>query len=192
MTAGDIEIKPLTLRAWKHFEALFGPRGAYGGCWCMWWHLSRSQFSAGQGDSNRCAMRALVASGVVPGVIGFVDGKPRGWCSIAPREQYATLERSRVLKRLDREPVWSIVCFFIDRKSRGKGLGEKLILGAVEYARSQGAKIVEAYPTVPRKGVLPPVSSFMGIPKMFERAGFKEVARPSASRAIVRRRLRSR
>lgn len=186
MTVGDLEIKPLTPRTWGDFEALFGPRGAYGGCWCMWWRLRRAEFTKGQGEPNRLAMRALVASGVVPGVIGFRSGRPFGWCSVAPREQFATLERSRVLKRLDHEPVWSIVCFFIDRASRGQGLAEKLIRGAVEYARSRGARIVEAYPTVERKGDLPPVSSFMGIPRIFERSGFKEVARPSPSKVVMR------
>jgi GNAT superfamily N-acetyltransferase len=190
VTTGDLEIKPLTPRTWGDFESLFGPRGAYSGCWCMWWRLSRSEFTKGQGEANRRAMRALVVSGVVPGVIAFRDGRPCGWCSIAPREQFGTLERSRVLKRLDRARVWSIVCMFIDRKSRGRGLAEKLIRGAVEYARTQGAKVVEAYPTVPRKGVLAPVSNFMGIPGVFKRAGFSEVARPSPSRAIMRRNLK--
>ena len=112
--------------------------------------------------------------------------EPCGWCSVAPREQFKSLERSRVLKRLDEEPVWSLVCFFIQKHYRGQGLGEKLIRGAVEFVKSQGGHIIEAYPTPPREKKLPPVSSFMGIPKIFERVGFQEVHRPSSRKIIMR------
>ena len=45
----------------------------------------------------------------------------------------------------------------------------------------------EAYPTLPRDRELAPVSSFMGIPQSFVDEGFIEVARPSASRVVLRR-----
>ena len=111
------------------------------------------------------------------------------WCSVAPREDYESLNRSRVLKPIDDTPVWSIVCFFVTRGYRGHGIGLPLIKAAVGYAKQNGARVIEAYPTVPRKGELPPVSSFMGIPSLFERAGFVECARPSASKVILRRYL---
>lgn len=131
-------------------------------------------------------MKAIVESGQVPGILAYHERKPVGWCSIAPRETYGSLERSPVLKRVDDEPVWSIVCFYVAKDYRGRGVPAELIRGAVEYARSQGGKVVEAYPTLSEKGRLPPVSSYMGLPQMFERAGFVEVARPSKSKAILR------
>ena len=182
----NLSIKPLTPPLWPDFEKLFGPRGAYGGCWCMWWRLTRSEFEKGQKEGNRLAMKALVDSGVVPGLLAFDNDEPCGWCSIAPRQQFATLERSRVLKRIDDREVWSLVCFFIHKHYRNRGVGEKLIRGAVEYVKSQGGRIIEAYPTAIRKENAPPVSSYMGIPKIFERVGFKEVRRPSPSKIIMR------
>jgi GNAT superfamily N-acetyltransferase len=181
------EIHPLTPERWRDFERLFGPRGAYGGCWCMYWRVARSAFKDGQGAGNRRAMREIVDSGEVPGVLAYRDGDPVGWCSIAPRADFASLNRSRTLKPLDEQPVWSIVCFYVDPRHRGEGLVAELIDGAVEWARSQGAKIVEAYPTVPRGRTLPPVSSYMGLPVHFQRAGFTEAARPSAAKAVMRR-----
>jgi GNAT superfamily N-acetyltransferase len=168
------------------FEKLFGPKGAYSGCWCMWWRITRREFEKGQGEENRKAMKNLVDSGKVTGILAYFEGKPVGWCSVAPREDYPSLERSRVMKRLDNKPVWSIVCFFIDKSYRGKGLSEYMIRGAVAYVKKQSGKIVEAYPTRVRDKKLPPVSSYLGIPKIFERAGFKECARPSESRIILR------
>jgi len=176
----------LTPDRWPDFEKLFGPSGAYGGCWCMWWRTSRSQFEKQGNEGNRLAMKQVVDAGEVPGIIAYADGQPVGWCSVAPREQYASLNRSPVLKRLDDKPVWSIVCFYVAKEYRGKNLIAELIRGAIDYVRKQGGQIVEAYPTPPRSGQLPPVSSFMGIPAVFEQVGFVECARPSKSKVIMR------
>jgi GNAT superfamily N-acetyltransferase len=152
----------------------------------MWWRCTRREFEQQQGEGNRLAMKALVDSGVVPGILAYHAGQAIGWCSIAPREQFGALERSPVLKRLDDQPVWSLVCLYVHKGFRAQGLARALIRGAVDYARSQGATILEAYPTLPRKDRLPPVSSFMGVPNPFEQAGFVECARPTKSKAIMR------
>ncbi|RPJ41620.1 MAG: GNAT family N-acetyltransferase [Candidatus Latescibacterota bacterium] len=185
-----IEVHPLTPDRWADFAELFGPRGAYAGCWCMWWRLARSEFTKNQGEGNRRAMKKLVDSGRTPGLLAYADGKAVGWCAVAPREEFASLERSRVLKRLDDEPVWSIVCFFIAKGWRGRGVGEALARGAIRHAKSRGGKILEAYPTHPRGKELPPVSSFMGLPSLFEKVGFTQVARPSEAKVILRKTLR--
>jgi len=181
-----MQFHPLTADRWSDFEELFGPKGAYGGCWCMWWRLSRREFEAQQGEGNRQAMKAIVESGHVPGILGYSGRKPVAWCSVAPREQYASLNRSRVLKRIDDTPVWSIVCFFIAKPHRGRRTSEKLIGAAIDYVRNQGGKVVEAYPTAPKGSRVPPVSSYMGFPSTFERIGFVECAKPSQSKRIMR------
>lgn len=183
---GPLQCHPLTPERWDDFEHLFGRNGAYGGCWCMWWRITRSTFSEQQGEGNRQAMRRIVLSGEVPGVLGYVRDQPAAWCSIAPRHNFASLNRSPVLRPLDDQPVWSLVCLFIGKPYRGRGLAQPLIRGAVAYAASQGAAIVEAYPTAPRGKDLPPVSVYMGTPAVFRQVGFVECARPSASKVIMR------
>jgi len=197
-STSEFEFHPLTLDRWADFEQLFGPNGAYGGCWCMWWRITRKQFEKQSGDGNHQAMQQLVASGEVPGILAYsvgslvseADGEPLkqavGWCSVAPRSSFGSLNRSPVLKKINDTPVWSIVCFYIDKSMRNKGLTLALIQAAVEYVRSQGGKVLEAYPTVVREKRLPPVSSFMGLPAVFEQAGFIEIARPSKSKVIMR------
>ena len=192
------EFHPLTPDRWPDFEQLFGPNGAYGGCWCMWWRITRKQFEQQSGEGNRQAMQQLVASGEVPGILAYStiasldepDVEPLkqavGWCSVAPRSSFGSLNRSPVLKKIDNTQVWSIVCFYIDKSQRGKGLTQALIQAAVEYVRSQGGNVLEAYPTVVQEKRLPPVSSFMGLPAVFEQAGFIEVVRPSKSKVIMR------
>jgi GNAT superfamily N-acetyltransferase len=179
------------MERWQDFEELFGPKGAYAGCWCMWWRLPRKEFEKQQGEGNRKAMKAIVESGKIPGILCYVDGKPAAWCSVAPREDFASLQRSRVLKPIDDLPVWSIVCFFVGKGFRGKGIGEEVIRGAVDYVRQQGGKIVEAYPYIPKSKRVPPVSSFMGFPALYQKAGFVECAKPSPSKVIMRCTLNS-
>jgi len=181
---------PLTPDRWTDFTTLFGKNGAASGCWCMWWRQTRAEFDRDHGEKNKRAMKRIVDSGEVPGIIAYKGDEPVGWCSIAPRERYPSLDRSRVLKRLDDKPVWSLVCLFVHRDHRGKGMGVAMAKAAVAYARSQGVRIIEAYPTAPRGRKLQSVSSFMGTPSLFAKAGFKEVARPSDARVIMRRRLR--
>jgi GNAT superfamily N-acetyltransferase len=152
----------------------------------MWWRQTRREFDERHGEKNRRAMKRLVDSGEVPGILAYENGEPVGWCSVAPRESFASLNRSRVLKRLDDAPVWSIVCLFLAKSHRGRGMTTELIRGAVEHVRRSGGRVVEAYPTRPRGRRLEAVSSFMGVPAAFERAGFVECARPSDARAVMR------
>ena len=181
-----MESHPLTPDRWSDFEELFGAKGAYGGCWCMWWRRSRKEFEQNQGEGNRLAMKKIVESGKIPGILAYQDGKPIAWCSTAPRDDYGSLNRSRVLKRIDDEHVWSIVCFYVHKNFRRQGVIEGLIAAAKDYAKSNGCKIIEAYPTIPKSDKVPPVSSYMGFPDMFERQGFIEAKRASQSKMIMR------
>ena len=84
----NLTFSPLTKTRWQDFEKLFGERGACGGCWCMWWRKKRSEFERQKGAGNKIAMKTLVASGDIPGLIAYIDSDPVGWCSVAPRENF--------------------------------------------------------------------------------------------------------
>ncbi len=181
-----LAIYPLTPERWSDFEKLFGPRGACGGCWCMYWRLSRTQYEQQHGELNRRNIKALVDSDNIPGILAYSDGEPVGWCSIAPRDEYPTLARSRILKPIDDQPVWSVVCFFTARNHRRKGLTVMLLQAAIEYARVNGARIVEGYPVEPKVGKAPDVFVYTGLYSAFKQAGFTEVLRRSETRPIMR------
>jgi len=180
---------PVTPETWGDFEALFGPRGACAGCWCMWWRLTRKEFNAGKGCKNRAAMKALVDGGHVPGLLAFDGGTPVGWCSVAPREFFPRILASRTLKPIDDLPVWSVVCFFIHKDYRRKGVALALLGAAADYARSRGATLLEGYPNVDPPEDLPPAFLYTGTVTLFTRAGFKKAAQQGKSRVIVRRKL---
>lgn len=158
----------------------------------MWWRLERKAFNAGRGEGNRRSMKALVDSGVSPGLMAYADGKAIGWCALAPRETYSALARSRILKPIDDEPVWSVVCFFIAKGHRRRGLSSELLEAAVDFAASRGAGIVEGYPCEPKKSDEPDPFLYTGLASAFRKAGFKEAARRSERRPIMRRTVSSR
>jgi hypothetical protein len=55
---------------------LFGERGACGGCWRMWWRLKRSEFAKRTGQKNKRAMKRIIGSGQVPGLLAYAGGNP--------------------------------------------------------------------------------------------------------------------
>jgi GNAT superfamily N-acetyltransferase len=177
---------PLTKNRWHDFEQLFGERGACGGCWCMWWRLKRSEFERQKGEGNKKSMKTLVESGEVPGLLAYSKGAPIAWCSVAPRESYPVLNRSRILKRVDDKPVWSVVCFFVEKNYRNKGLTGQLLKAAIEYVRKQGGKIIEGYPVEPKKDRYPAAFAWTGFASAFKKLGFVECARRSETRPIMR------
>jgi GNAT superfamily N-acetyltransferase len=184
-----LQFRPLTASRWKDFERLFGANGACGGCWCMLWRLSRKQFDAQKGAGNKRAMRALVGEGREPGLLAYRGEQAIGWCALAPRAQYPALERSRVLAPVDDRPCWSVACLFVQREFRGQGVATALLRAAVAHARANGAEILEGYPVEPRgSDPIPPAFAWTGIPSAFRAAGFREVARRSPTRPIMRRR----
>jgi GNAT superfamily N-acetyltransferase len=180
-----LEFHPLTQERWDDFEVLFGEHGAYSGCWCMYWRTTRAQFNREAGEGNKRAMKAIVDAGTVTGILAYHGGRAVGWCSVAPREDFASLERSPKLKRVDDRPVWSIVCFYIPREYRRMGLMELLLEAAVAYARESDAVIVEGYPEEPMEKMTG-ADGYMGLKPAFARAGFEEVARPSQRQSIMR------
>jgi len=182
----ELECHALTPDRWDDFEALFGPRGAAGGCWCMWWRLTHREFEAGKGEPNRRAMRRIVESGAAPGILAYHRGRPVGWCAVAPREQFPRLERSRILKPVDAQEVWSVVCFFIDKGHRRRGVSAALLRAVADHVRRSGGRIVEGYPVQPKKEDVPGLFAYHGVASAFLRAGFREVARRSPSRPIMR------
>lgn len=184
----SFEAHPVTKDRWQDLAELFD-RPIVRTCFCMFYRKTGA--GTGVGSENRRAMKALVDKGIVPGIIGYENGVPVAWVSLGPREDYAKLRRSPIMKPVDDRPVWSIVCFFVDSGARGRGLSERMLRAAVDYARSCGARLVEAYPVDKAKRSHPD-DMFFGAKSVYDRAGFREVARRKPTRPVVRKALRPR
>ena len=183
-----VEAHPVTAERWADLEKLFGPSGAYGGCWCMYFRMRSSENARAKGSERKAAMKALVASGPPPGLLVYLNGEPAGWVSLDPRERFKMLQYSRMYQAVDDQPVWTIVCFVVGRQFRRQGLMARLLDAAVQYARENGARALEAYPVEPGTE-LKGYAGYMGIRSVFDRAGFREIARLKNGRPVMRKEL---
>jgi GNAT superfamily N-acetyltransferase len=177
-----LEFREVTRDSWLDFAALFEERGGPKSCWCMVWRANRAEAKQRDGMSRRAQIKARVDCGTPIGLIGYFDGEPIAWCSVAPRETYRNL---RGVELNEAERVWSLACMFIKRPHRGKGITQLLIRAAAEHARAHGATSLEAYP-VERSS---PSYRFMGFVDTFASAGFHEVGTAGERRHIVKLQL---
>ncbi len=185
MSESVLAVYPVTPERWGDLEALFAPDPICRCCWCMWWRVRRAEFHRSGSATLRASMRDIVTRGEVPGLLAYLDGVPVGWVSVGPREAFPVLARSPQLKPVDDTPVWSVVCFSVARDHRRQGLSSALLQAAVDYARAQGAAIVEGYPVREIRGAADGVS-FTGVLSTFLAAGFEVVADRGGRRVMVR------
>ncbi len=193
-SSSALEVHPLTPDRWNDLVTLFTSRGSgqVRWCWCMCYRRSgRADVAGGTtvAEHNRAALKALVDAGTVPGLLGYRDGTPVAWVSLGPRSDYAKLARSPVMRAVDDKPVWSVICFFTCAQARGQHVAEAMLAHAGEFARANGATLLEAYPVDKQERSRAENMWFGGKP-MYDRAGFVEVARRKPTRLVMRKALR--
>ncbi len=187
------ETHPLTPRRFEDFADVVNPNRRSTHCWCLSHRVPAREIEELGGGDRETAMRALAARRTRPGVVGYADGLPVGWCSISPRSAIPRLESSSLIRRIDDVEVWSIICVVIRSGHRRQGHTGRLLEGAVAYAASRGAPAVEAHPVEPT-GRMDTTMAFVGTRAMFEAVGFEVVGRTDAvasrlPRLVMRRDL---
>jgi len=151
----------------------------------MHWKLRGKAYDEARHYETRQMHKTIVDSGVSTGLLAYLHGDVVGWVAVEPRAAYQKLAHSRILKPVDNQEVWSVTCFFVAKKFRGRGINVELLKAAVEYVKRQGGKIVEGYP-VDAKEDSPAPFVFTGAASAFKQAGFKEAARRTPTRPIFR------
>ena len=180
----DLVVRPAVAELWPAIEDLFGPQGASNGCWCMYWRIGR-RYAERPRAENKAEFRSLVEQGPPPGLVALDGDLAVGWCQVTPRTVIPYIERKRFLAGVDGAGAWSISCFYIRRTYRRRGVSAALIAAALEMARRAGAPALEAYPV---DSAAPQASGnlYTGVASTFTRAGFREVARRTSARPVMR------
>ena len=190
-----IEVLPATTNRFADVALLLGPGDpAAPACWCLYFRLTSSEFNQVKGAARSAHLEGLCAREVSPGMVGYLDGIPVGWCALGPRSEFGRLERSRTIPKVDDRPVWSVVCFVVRPGYRRRGVAGALLEGAVAYARRQGAVAIEGYPVDTGGTRISSAFAYVGSTTMFERAGFERVVGTAARsggmpRWVMRREL---
>ncbi len=178
------EYHPVTSERLSDLARFSEAHGKFRYCSCMRWRLTSSDYRRSTKESRVATLDSLAAENIPVGVLAYLDGEPVGWVgwvAVAPREALGALERFRALARVDDRPVWSVTCFFIDRRVRRQHVTLALLRAAVAYAQSQGATIIEGYPVEPGN-----LCTYMGSPGAFRAAGFTDVTPPGRERLVMR------
>lgn len=187
----SLDILPLTAERWPLLEDLFGPKGAHGGCWCMYFRQPRAEWKSRTNEGNKGEFRERVESGPPPGLIAIDNDKPVGWMQIGPRPdvpKWSSPRRASApmsLDDADAECVWAISCFYIRVGHRRAGLMHKLVEAGIGFARQNGARVIEACPIDKSRGV-GVGDLYVGSTQVFEKAGFKKLAERRAGRPLMR------
>lgn len=189
--AQEIEVVPLTPERWPLFEDLFGKQGACYGCWCTHFRLPPAVRRENDRQRNRDFMYARVEAGPPPGLLALVEGQAVGWMQIGPRADVPEWNNAgRVSAPHDpvdaADPhVWAVSCFFIRTRARGRGLTHRLVAGGIDFARRNGARLLEACPMDQSKDSRS-IGLFVGSTRVFEKAGFSAVAVRKPGRPLMR------
>ena len=190
--SGGISVVEAVPAVWHAFETIMGPKGGAGGCWCMLWRsASKKAFTEtckiDNGAGNKAAIRAAFEAEDPPGLLAFEGETPVGWLSLARRGVLPALTRSRVLSPVDETDVWSITCFLVAKTHRRRGVSVALLRRADHFVATRGGGTLEGYPIASKDSAYPPVYAWTGLEKAFLAAGYKEVARRSETRPIMRK-----
>ncbi len=189
-TAG-VTIEPATADRFDDAQHALTGGGDGKSCQCQWWTITSTRFNATSADERRTMLRDEIAAGPPPALIAYIDGEAAGWVRVGPRTAQPRLGRTKAYATVSEEPwddpaVWAISCFVVRREHRGRGLSAHLLDAAVQHARDNGARVVEGYPVDPDAGHAHSANSlYHGVVSTFRDAGFREVGRSRADRAVM-------
>jgi len=186
-----ITIEPATASRFDDVEHTFDGGGDGRSCQCQWWMITNAEWSKTSQQGRRELLADEIAATLPPGLVAYVDGEAAGWVRVGPRPRHVRIGRTLIIKGstgepLDDDSVWTVSCFVVRKEHRGQGLNARLLDAAVDFARANGARVIEAYPIDPDAGKKRSSNElFHGVISTFENAGFQEVARPKPDRPIV-------
>ncbi|MFI2102574.1 GNAT family N-acetyltransferase [Isoptericola sp. NPDC019693] len=192
MTSG-LRIAPAGVDRFDDVVTMLNPRGRPDACWCLHWRQPRGLPVGGRRDH----LKDLSGRTPAPGLLAYLpDTQGRegqegsgdtvvGWVGLAPVSAASSLQRSRVLPRVEEAEwatTWAVMCFVVRPGYRRQGVARALLAAAVDYARDQGAHAVQGFPIEPEPGRRVPVgAAFVGTVGLFESVGFDRVGGTAAT-----------
>lgn len=187
-----IAVRPATVFA--DIATMVGPKRPDANvCWCLSYRIPSRENGQLSGTARGDRVRELLAQGP-PGVLAYEGDTVVGWAAVHPRAD-TSFATNRRIPHVDDTAVWSIWCIRVRPGHRGQGLSHRLLDGAVEFARSQGAPAVEGYPVDNRGAKVDLTMAYVGTRGLFEAGGFRHAADTTSvlngfPRVLMRRELR--
>lgn len=184
-------VHPVTPDRGDDLRTLFGPQGAFAGCWCAYWRLRHRDFQATGAARHRDVLKGRVDSDLPPGLLAYRGTEPVAWVSVEPRDRFDAFSHARVYRPVDDTPVWTVTCFFLREDVRGLGLTTHLLEAVKRHVQANGGTAVEGYPEEPAEITTSVTPGYMGLVPAFEHAGFEKIAELSNGRPVYRASVRN-
>ena len=182
-----ISVRPVSEVPWADVRIVFGTRGDPATCWCQFFKVTSREFDEAPRERWERALCEQVPTD--PGLVAYLDDEPVGWCGVEPRTRYPRILASKVATGSTEPPdddgVWAVSCFVVRVGFRRRGVAGALLTAAVEHARASGARVIEGYPIDTAEKKASAAELYHGSLGLFEKAGFRVVARPMPGRAVV-------
>ncbi|MGO2810813.1 MAG: GNAT family N-acetyltransferase [Brevibacterium aurantiacum] len=173
----DTQILPATAERFDDVETMLGPKRGPDAiaCWCLTYRLGSRASGKLDAAARMAAVHDLCSHSPSPGILAYLEDEVVGWASVAPRSQVAELADPTTYPRVDDVEPWSIFCLRTRGGKRRQGIGQQVLRGAIDFAWSNGAEAIEAYPLDTTEKTAP-VFTYPGLRSMFEKEGFTKVA----------------
>src|SRR5207245_981324 len=136
-SAARFSVRELGSRTWPDFERVVEKHnGVWGDCWCVAFHLKRSEEKQWAGK-HRALKQKLVRANRSHAALVYDGADVVGWCQFGPPAELPA--RMSGFNRLDEaQPDWRITCFFVDRDHRKEGVEKAAVEGALGLISSKG------------------------------------------------------
>ena len=195
--SGSVTVVPANEASWEDLQQIFGMRGYAAACQCQRFKVGPAGWTPMPVHERAFQLRMQTECGnpgseTTSGLVAYLDGEPVGWCAVEPRTAYPRMPPQRVvMKQRGEDPddsgVWAVTCFATRAGYRRRGVMRGLALATVEFARSRGARALEAYPMITHPAEeITWGEVHVGSRSIFEQAGFTEVAHPTLRRVVMR------
>ncbi|MBS4102301.1 GNAT family N-acetyltransferase [Tsukamurella paurometabola] len=169
-----IEVRPADV--FEDVAAVLGPKKqTSSNCFCLSYRIGSKENQTLRGPARFERVRGLCAEDPPPGVLAYDGAEPVGWAAIHPRSDTSFATNRRIPHVDGHEDPWSLWCVRVRPGHRKQGISHQLVAGAVEFARANGASVVEAYPVDNRGSQVDLTMAYVGTRALFERAGFEYV-----------------
>ncbi|MGC5221847.1 GNAT family N-acetyltransferase [Micromonospora sp. DT81.3] len=169
-----ITVRPATV--FDDVKAMVGPKNPESNvCWCLSYRIPAKLNGELRGPQRGEFVRALCAETPAPGVLAYDGDEVVGWAAVAPRAN-TTFARNRKIPHVDDLEAWSLWCIRTRPGHRGQGISHALIEGAVQFAKANGAPVIEGYPVDNQGRKVDQTMAYVGTRSMFEKAGFEKAA----------------
>jgi GNAT superfamily N-acetyltransferase len=197
VTAERLIIVPANEASWDDLAAIFGTADYPSRCRCQRLKVAGWIWRDSTQEQRSAMLRAQTACGrpnapTTSGLVAYLDGEPAGWVAVEPRAAYPKLRTTRIPwtgrhEDKDDDRVWSVTCFVVRKGYRGRGLTYHLARATIDFARTRGARAIEAYPMITQPGKeITWGELHVGARQVFEEAGFTEVTHPTPRRVVMR------